>query len=1067
MRLGRARRSALSGAGSMLILSGLLPVAAATAALAVSPNVVISQVYGAGGNTGALYQNDYVELYNRGSAPVDLDDYSLQYTSAAGAGLFGSSTTLRTELPPYTLSPGTYILVLEAGGLNGAAMPNPNLADGDPIAMSASAGKVALVTGDAPLGCNGGSTPCPAAALARIVDLIGYGTGTSGANFYEGAGPAPTLSATLANFRAANGATDTDNNGADFSAATPNPRTAIVADTAPSVASTVPADGAGAAFDTNVSITFSEPVTVTGNWFDITCSLSGGHTAVVTGGPTSWTLNPDANFADGDDCTVTILAGQVTDSDGNDPPDNMSANFTVDFTAENVCEQTYTRIPSIQGSGTAAAITGNVTTAGVVVGDFEGPTSVGVQGIYLQDPAGDEDSTTSDGIFVFTGNADNDLAVGDFVRVTGFARERFDPTTANPFSITAIMGGNGPAIAVPGSTIVTCGTAALPAAIDVELPVATTTFLERYEGMRVRFPQALVISEYFNYDQFGEIVLARPLAGEDRPYTPTSIVEPGAPAQARATANVLSRITLDDAIGVSNPSNLRHPNGEPFSLTNRFRGGDTVANAAGVLSFDFNQYRIMPTAPADYTSVNERPTAPDALGGSLRAAAMNTLNFFVTPDYPTGNPLDNACGPQNTLECRGADFIETSEFTRQREKLLRALAGLNADIVGLNEIENTPDVSPLGDPQKGIVAGLNELLGAGTYDYIDTGVIGTDAIRVGLIYKPAKVTPVGNYQVLTSAVDPRFIDTRSRPVLAQTFEEVASGARITVAVNHLKSKGSACDGDPDVGDGQGNCNGTRELAAQALVDWLASDPTGSGDRDYLILGDLNSYAMEDPIDAVKAGADDTLGTSDDYTNLIAKYQGTYARSYVFDGQAGYLDHALASATLEGQVTGAADWHINSDEPDVVDYDTSFKPTAQENLYEANPYRASDHDPVVVGLNLLNFAFDGFQSPIDNAPTVNTVKAGAGVPVKFQLSGDLGLDVLFGAPTAKQFSCDLSSGTDAVDATTAGGAGLQYDAATNTYSYVWKTQRAWVGQCRTFDITFDDGAYRLADFAFTR
>ena len=135
-------------------------------------------------------------------------------------------------------------------------------------------------------------------------------------------------------------------------------------------------------------------------------------------------------------------------------------------------------------------------------------------------------------------------------------------------------------------------------------------------------------------------------------------------------------------------------------------------------------------------------------------------------------------------------------------------------------------------------------------------------------------------------------------MLAQTFEENATGSRFTVAVNHLKSKGSACDdvGDPDAGDGQGNCNGTRTLAAQALVDWLATDPTGSGDPDFLIIGDLNSYAMEDPISAIKAGPDDAAGTSDDYTNLVKQFLGTYAYSYVFDGQDGYLDHALSSPT---------------------------------------------------------------------------------------------------------------------------------------------------------------------------
>ena len=154
-------------------------------------------------------------------------------------------------------------------------------------------------------------------------------------------------------------------------------------------------------------------------------------------------------------------------------------------------------------------------------------------------------------------------------------------------------------------------------------------------------------------------------------------------------------------------------------------------------------------------------------------------------------------------------------------------------------------------------------------------------------------------------------------------------------------------------DGQGNCSQTRRAAAEALVDWLATDPTGSGDPDFIIMGDLNSYAQEDTIDEIKAGSDDIVGTSDDFTNLISHFQGAYAYSYTFDGQAGYLDHALANASLFAQITGAADWHINSDEPDVLDYDTSFKPPAQDALYEVNAYRTSDHDPVVVGLNLEN------------------------------------------------------------------------------------------------------------------
>jgi predicted extracellular nuclease len=169
-------------------------------------------------------------------------------------------------------------------------------------------------------------------------------------------------------------------------------------------------------------------------------------------------------------------------------------------------------------------------------------------------------------------------------------------------------------------------------------------------------------------------------------------------------------------------------------------------------------------------------------------------------------------------------------------------------------------------------------------------------------------------------------------------------------VNHLKSKGSGCgagDDDPV----QGNCNLTRTLAAQVLGDWLATDPTGSDDPDHLIIGDLNSYDKEDPIDALIAGSDDTAGTGDDFSDLLRQFQGEQAYTYLFDGQLGYLDYALANQSLLRQMTGATAWHINADEPDIIDYDTTFKRDAQDALYAPDQYRSSDHDAVIVGLRL--------------------------------------------------------------------------------------------------------------------
>jgi hypothetical protein len=245
-----------------------------------------------------------------------------------------------------------------------------------------------------------------------------------------------------------------------------------------------------------------------------------------------------------------------------------------------------------------------------------------------------------------------------------------------------------------------------------------------------------------------------------------------------------------------------------------------------------------------------------------------------------------------------------------------------------------------------LVSGLNAVAGAGTYSAVSTGTIGDDVIKVGLIYQPASVIAVGGYAVLDSSVNPAYNDIKNRPALAQTFEQNGTGSKFTVVVNHLKSKGSSCAdiGDPDTGDGQGNCNLTRKGAAVAEAAWLATDPTGSGDNDFLIIGDLNSYDKEDPIGALLA---------DGYTDLLKDHSidGEFAYTFVFDGQFGYLHHALANADLLDQIAGATVWHINADEPDLIDYDTRFKKPAQDALYVPDAYRSSDHDPVLIGLEL--------------------------------------------------------------------------------------------------------------------
>jgi len=576
-----------------------------------------------------------------------------------------------------------------------------------------------------------------------------------------------------------------------------------------------------------------------------------------------------------------------------------------------------TLIHAIQGNGDTSPLAGQVVKVeGIVVGDFQegdGDTfNTDLDGFFVQEEASDQDddASTSEGIFVFAPDAE-DVNAGDIVQVIGTVTEFNGLTELTDVSALSILRNE-----------------SLPSPIEILLP-ATDEELESVEGMYVNFPQELVISEYFNFDRFGEVVLALPLDDLDRPYQPTSYVEPGPAAEAIQRANELRRIVLDDARTVQNPDPARHPNGAEFTLDNRFRGGDIVQNAVGVLSYSFGNYRLQPTAGAEYSPTNPRTEKPDEVGGSLNVASFNVLNYFTT------------------FGSRGADNQE--EFERQRAKIFGALAKIDADIVGLIEIENNGN-----EAISNLIAGLNEVVGQDTYDFIETGVVGTDEITVAMIYKPAYVTLVGNFAVLD---DPSFTDPKNsgqqknRPALAQTFQQKATGEEFTVVVNHFKSKGSPC-GEGDDDPLQGNCNVTRALAADALVKWLGNDPTGSGDPDFLIIGDLNAYDEEDPIDRIKAGADDMLGTDDDYVDLAEKFTGEFAYSYVFNGQFGYLDYAMAITSLAPQVVGATEWHINADEPDILDYDTSFKRDAQDALFQPNPYRSSDHDPVIVGLDLL-------------------------------------------------------------------------------------------------------------------
>ncbi|PPK68428.1 ExeM/NucH family extracellular endonuclease [Actinokineospora auranticolor] len=619
---------------------------------------------------------------------------------------------------------------------------------------------------------------------------------------------------------------------------------------------------------------------------------------------------------------------------------------TVAVGAAPACTSPVVTIGSVQGTTDTSPRNGQtVTVRGTVVGDYEGAQPA-LRGFYLQD-AGDGDANTSDGVFVFDNGADL-VANGDVVQVTGAVSE-FQGQT----QITA-----------SGAAVQRCGTRAAVTPTAITLPQASATDLERVEGMLVKVDQTLTVTEHFQLGRFGQVVVS----SGGRLQQPTSVIRATdqAAVQAKQAANNLNRLIIDDATNGQNPDPIVFGRGgRPLSAANTLRGGDTVTAPVGVLTYTWagnaasgNAYRLRPTGAlggaAVFDAVNQRPTTrPDTGNATVHVAGANLLNFFNTF---TGCKFGTQGGP---ADCRGAG--DNTEYQRQLAKEVAAIRSLNADVTGVMELEN--DGYGPGSAIQALVDALNAADGPGAWSFVDadaaTGVVdvaGTDAIKAAILYRTAAVTPVPGATFVDQ--DPLF---ERRPV-AQTFR-TADGARFTAVANHFKSKGSCPTTGPDAdqGDGQSCWNPRRTAQATELARWLgATVVPAAGDEDVLIVGDLNSYAGEDPIAVLEAAG---------YVNLPKSYGGVDTYSYVFDGQWGYLDYALASRSLVPQVTGAGEAHTNADEPSVLDYNTDFKTAGQiASLYAPDRFRTSDHDPVLVGLR------PGVPAAISGTPPTGTVGA---------------------------------------------------------------------------------------------
>jgi uncharacterized protein len=487
------------------------------------------------------------------------------------------------------------------------------------------------------------------------------------------------------------------------------------------------------------------------------------------------------------------------------------------------------------------------------------------------------------------------LAVGDYVQVSGPVVEFQRATDTQPLT----------QIANP-TEVQVCGASRLIRALTVRLPVETADELERYEGMLVRFSQPLFVSGNFTLGRFGELVVS----SQRRLYHPNN--HPNLEPDAARELNARSKLVIDDGSNVQNPNPIPFLSAADTSGTRR--AGDVLRNAEGVLTWGFNSYRLQPTQALTFELRNERSPTPPAVDGTLRVASLNVLNYF------------------STLGQRGAN--NEAELQRQQDKLVATILALDADVLGLIEIENDGALT-IGR----LVQAVNTAAGEARYAFRDAGVPGTDAIKVAAIYKPARVAAIGNPFVPN---DPDFVvDGGLRPPVAQRFAAQDNGGGFWFVVNHLKSKGScpSSANSVDADFGQGCWNASRVRQANALDRWVDQLVATSGETDVLMAGDFNAYLREDPLNLLRG---------EGFENLLERLPPRERYSFVFDNEAGALDHAFASSSMQRQVRGVAIWHSNADEPPVLDYNLEFKP---DDRYAPTPFRASDHDPVLVGLRL--------------------------------------------------------------------------------------------------------------------
>jgi uncharacterized protein len=907
-------RRFFAGVAFVLLLNGLfIP----HSVRAISLSIVISQVYGGGGNSGATLRNDFIELFNRGNTTISLAGWSVQY--AASTGTSWQATPLTGSL-----APGAHYLIQEAQGTGGTTnLPTPDAVG--TIPMAAGAGKVALLSSATAIASG---TSCP----SGVVDFVGYGSGT---NCFEGTGPAlPTLTSTTAALRGFAGCRETDNNAADFSTGAPTPRNTATAAT--------PCDnpsGTGSALPTSVAPGDSILLTVSVTPGSNPTSTGLGVTADLTaiGGLANQQLFDDATSGDLVAADNTFSFQTVVGASASIGSKNLPFTVTdsIGRSSFGTIAITVTGIPTglaihdIQGATSASPHLGEfVRTEGIV-------TAVRFNnGFFIQSPndEADADSSTSEGIFVFTQSVPPAAAaVGNRVRVTGTVAE----FQADAGSLTATE------IVSPAVVVVSTGNP-MPSAISLTSsdtnPLGPLDQLERYEGMRVHVDRLNVVAptqgsvNEVNASGATNGVYYGVIPNVARPFRQPGIevplpLPPGSPCCVPRFDGNPERIRVD-----SNGNAVFGANQTTEVMT-----GATVSDITGVLDYSAHAYTILPDFGAQGAVAATHGYSAVSVMAAHRftIATANLERFFDTVDTPGISDVAlTAAAYQRRLTKVGLQICD----------VMRA-----PDIIGVEEVENITVLQAIAAAATSTASCNGTNYAAYLFEGNDPGGI-DDGFLVNL--DRVVVRDVHQEGKDATFIDPSdgsedLLNDRPPTVLAATIMSPGDAPQnITVIANHLRSLN---DIDADEPGGAGpRVRAKRLYQAEYLGTLIENLQMASGAEPVVAVGDFNAFEFSDgyvdvigtikgtPVtaDQVVLASQNVPNVSAPLVDLIETDQTAQRYSYSFDGNAQSLDHMLATQAAFGMFDHIEWGHSNADFPETLRAD------------ETRPERLSDHDPVV-------------------------------------------------------------------------------------------------------------------------